>query len=212
MGFAELMQINFSKWTEEKKLQIINKLNTTSKNIYDLLENLLQWSRSQRGTIEFNPEKIQLKEQIDYILMLLRNSADEKEIELGTNLTSENVFVNVDIRMLHTILRNLVSNAIKFTGIGGLIMINVDIKDCNVNIMVVDNGVGITQDSQDKLFRIDRQHSTEGTNKERGTGLGLILSKEFVEKNGGKIWVESDEGKGSTFGFSLPLYIAANVS
>jgi len=208
MGFAELMQINFSKWTEEKKLQIINKLTNTSKNIYELLENLLQWSRSQRGTIEFNPEKIQLKEQIDYILMLLRNSADEKEIELGTNLHNENVFVNVDIRMLHTILRNLVSNAIKFTSIGGLIMINVEIKGGNAHIMVVDNGVGITQDSQDKLFRIDRQHSTEGTNKERGTGLGLILSKEFVEKHGGKIWVESDEGKGSTFGFSLPLFIA----
>jgi signal transduction histidine kinase/ligand-binding sensor domain-containing protein len=206
MGFAELMQINFGNWTEDKKLQIVHKLNTTSKYIYELLENLLQWSRSQRGTIEYNPEKIHLQEQIDYILMLLKNSADAKEIGLRSTLPDENLYVNVDIRMLHTILRNLVSNAVKFTNAGGLIIVEIESKEREALIRIVDNGVGISSETLMTIFDIGSHHSTEGTNKERGTGLGLILSKEFIEKNKGKIWVESVEGKGSIFSFTLPLF------
>jgi signal transduction histidine kinase/ligand-binding sensor domain-containing protein len=206
LGYSELLQNNFSRWSEDKKIQIVNLLDTTSKNIYELLENLLQWSTSQRGAIEFIPEKYRLTEEINYVIMLFKNSADEKEIKIVFDVTDENIFVHVDVRMLHTILRNLINNAVKFTNRGGLVEVVAGV-DCKFAfIKVIDNGVGISAENLDKLFRIDSHHNSEGTNKEKGTGLGLILSKEFVEKHGGKIWVESEEGVGSTFNFTLPLF------
>jgi signal transduction histidine kinase/ligand-binding sensor domain-containing protein len=205
LGYSELLRTNFGKWAEEKKLQIVNTLYSSSKNIYELLENLLQWARSQRGAIDFIPQKYRLSEEINYVIMLLKTTADEKEIEIKFDNFDEDIFVNADIRMLHTILRNLVTNAIKFTKKEGLIQIQTGTDAENAIIKVIDNGVGISQDNLEKIFRIDSQHTTAGTNKERGTGLGLILSKEFVEKHGGKIWAESIEGKGSTVTFTIPL-------
>jgi two-component system, sensor histidine kinase and response regulator len=209
LGFSELLQMNFNTWTEEKKLQIVNLIHTTSENVFELLENLLQWSRSQRGAIEFNPENICLKEQIDYVFTLLKNSADEKEIELKLSISDKNLCLDVDVRMLNTILRNLIINAIKFSHKGGQVHVKIELEDKNVLIKVIDNGVGIRGELLDKLFRIDSHHTTEGTNNEKGTGLGLILTKEFVAKHGGEIWVESVVGKGSTFSFSLPLIVTS---
>jgi len=206
LGFTELLKMNFSKWTEEKKLQIVEILDTTAQNVYELLENLLQWSRSQRGVIEFIPEEIKLEDQISYVFKLLKNTAEEKEINLISSAPDSNINVFADPRMLHTVLRNLIGNAIKFTKIGGSVQVKVEIQNKNALIKVIDNGIGIPKDIISKLFRIDSHHTTEGTSNERGTGLGLILSKEFVEKHGGRIWVESEEGKGSTFNFTLPTF------
>ncbi len=208
LGFTELMKLNFNKWTEEKKLQIVDVLYNASNNVYELLENLLQWSRSQRGAIEFNPEETLLRSQIEYLFTLLKDSADEKGIELKLEVPDKNIFVNVDVRMLQTILRNLISNAIKFSYKGGVIRVLVEISGGNALISVVDNGTGIPKENLDKLFRIDSAHTTVGTNNEKGTGLGLILVKEFITKHGGEIRVESEQGKGSTFIFTLPLYAA----
>ncbi len=204
LGFAELLKANFKKWTEEKKLKTVNVLYDTSRNLYALLENLLQWSRSQRGAIEFEPEMSNLKEQIESMFTLLKDSADEKQIKLEIDMPDEGLMVYSDIHMLHTIIRNLLSNAIKFTFPGGTIKIAVERNDKYLTIKVIDNGVGMTQDVLDMLFRIDSHYTTSGTNNERGTGLGLILCKEFITKHGGEIHAESHEGHGSTFIFTLP--------
>jgi signal transduction histidine kinase/ligand-binding sensor domain-containing protein len=209
LGFTELLQINFKIWTEEKKLQIVNILHNSSQNVYDLLENLLQWSRSQRGVIEFSPEKIKLVDQINFVFKLLENSADEKQITLTSAVEDENAIIYADVRMFHAILRNLVGNAIKFTHIGGNVQVLVENQDKNALIKVIDTGVGIPAEMIEKLFRIDSHLTTEGTNNEKGTGLGLILTKEFVLKNNGQIWVESEVAKGSIFNFTLPLYVSA---
>jgi signal transduction histidine kinase/ligand-binding sensor domain-containing protein len=205
LGFTELLQMNFNIWTDEKKLQIVDVLYSSSRNVFELLENLLQWSLSQRGVIEFNPEKTQLRDQVNYVLNLLKDSADEKEINLIFSVPVEDIYVFTDIRMVHTILRNLIGNAIKFTKIGGVVEVKVQMEEKNALIKVIDNGLGIPKDIMDKIFRIESHHSTEGTNSEKGTGLGLILAKEFVGKLGGEIWAESEEGRGSTFSFTLPL-------
>lgn len=171
---------------------------------YRLLENLLDWSRIQLDQIQFQPVKTILRNEVDKGISLFSANASQKEIVLANNVEN-NIAVNVDPNMLNAILRNLIGNAIKFTIRGGSVVIDAIEDQKGVMICVKDNGVGISEEERKKLFRNDTIYSTYGTEKEKGTGLGLLLCKELVEKHNGVIWVESEPGKGSKFCFLLPV-------
>ena len=203
LGFSNLLveQIRDKDYKKiEQSGMIIQK---SSQRAMDLLMNLLEWVRSQIGKMDFIPEKIEIAALIHQITELLNLSAKQKTISIYTELP-ENAFVIADRAMIGTVLRNLISNAIKFTNPGGEIVILAEPKKNELVISVSDKGVGIRKEVIEKLFRIDASHKTTGTQNEQGTGLGLILCKEFVEKHGGKIWVESEVGKGSKFCFTIP--------
>lgn len=170
----------------------------------DLLTNLLEWSRSQTGRMEFKPVKIDLVELIDEASALLQESANHKNIIIAKDLPP-GLTVFADKSMINTILRNLISNAIKYTYPGGKIDISAIRGDKELMISVRDNGIGLNEDTIQKLFLIEASTSTRGTGDEEGTGLGLILCKEFISKHGGKIWVESETGQGSRFTFTIPV-------
>lgn len=175
----------------------------SSERAMDLLVNLLEWSRSQTGRMEFLPEKIDFGQLVTNVIRLLNDSAENKGISIYTELP-DRLFVFADKAMLETILRNLIANAIKYTNPEGDIIVRAKQMDNGLHVSVADTGIGISSDDISKLFRIDQNHSTVGTQNEKGTGLGLILCREFIEKHGGKIWAESQVGKGSTFCFTIP--------
>ncbi len=194
----------------DRYVEIIQK---SSEQAMDLLMNLMEWSRSQTGRMEFSPEHFEMGNLINEIMPLFENIAGQKSITISSKLLP-NTPVFADKAMINTVLRNLISNAIKFTHPGGNINISIEKKPNEIMVSVADNGVGIPKDSIDKLFRIDENFSTPGTQKEKGTGLGLILCKEFIEKHGGRIWVESEVSRPSaakagrsTFYFTIPVNI-----
>jgi signal transduction histidine kinase/ligand-binding sensor domain-containing protein len=215
LGFSDLLKENYFEWNDQTKLEVINQMQNSSQNLYQLLENLLQWSRSQRGLIEFHPQKISLNELVPKIIDLMIGSASMKQIVLDYLLPEKDLIVKADVQMLDTILRNLISNAIKFTYVGGkvsvLVELNEELTTINavnkkfLKIVVADSGVGISEECRVNLFKIESNFSTTGTKNETGTGLGLILAKEFVQKHDGEIGVESVVGKGSKFYFTIPL-------
>jgi len=203
MGFSELLmeQIKEKDYNGvEEYAEIILK---SSGHALDLLMNLMDWARSQTGKLDFIPEHFEMVDFIKDITLLFDDIASQKAIAIKKELP-HNATVFADKAMISTVLRNLISNAIKFTKPGGEIIITVAEKGTEIIVSVIDNGVGIPEKMIDKLFRIDENYTTSGTNNERGTGLGLILCKEFIEKHAGNIWVESEEGKGSVFSFTLP--------
>jgi signal transduction histidine kinase len=179
-------------------------LNNSAVQTYRLLENLLEWANSQRGKISFIPEQINLSQLFNEEFTVLNEMATAKNIELKS-FFADDLTIPADKNMLKTILRNLISNAIKFTNKNGKVEVNAVVDDRNVEISVSDDGTGMTKETMAKLFRLDANLSTRGTENEKGTGLGLFLCKEFVEKHGGKISVESESGKGSIFRFTIPL-------
>ncbi len=210
---SDLLLNHYHKYDDEKRLKHINKLSTSSNFLYKILENLLLWARSQTDNVEFSPNNHLLTSVINENIELFKLNLQEKNIQII--LYNTDVNANFDRNMINTVIRNLLSNAIKFTPIGGkielgaeIVKLSDDLKSLDnsqeVRIYVKDSGVGIPKFNLEKLFRIDTTVSSLGTNNEKGTGLGLILCKEFVEKHGGKIWVESEVGKGSTFWFCLP--------
>ncbi|TAL70398.1 MAG: tetratricopeptide repeat protein [Bacteroidetes bacterium] len=209
METTKFLYENYNKLTVKEIKELLGDISDSSKNLHALLENLLQWSRTQTGKIAFNPDNINIKYIIDNIYYLMRLNADKKNIGFEYSI-NDNLIVYADPFMVTTIIRNLVSNALKFTNEGGKIKIHTEENSNFIEIKVTDNGVGMNKDLISKLFRVDSRISTLGTGKEHGTGLGLILCKEFVERNGGKISVESDIGKGSTFKFTLPKKKAGN--
>jgi signal transduction histidine kinase/tetratricopeptide (TPR) repeat protein len=204
MGLSELVVKEFDELSDEEIKKFAALMHANSKSLYSLLENLLQWSKSQMGTIRFEPEKINLDETIEQIISIFQLNANKKEITLESNL-QENLAVKADKDMVSAIIRNMVSNAIKFTRNGGKVVINTSKKDNEILVSVSDNGVGMTAEELGKIFRIDMHFTSLGTQSEAGTGLGLILCKEFVERHGGRIWVESEPEKGSRFFFTLPV-------
>lgn len=204
LGFTELMRVNFDRYSKDQLRNYIDILYETADSGYSLLKNLLEWSRSQTGSLKRSPEVIDIVEITKDVIQLLEISASKKQINIINNL-GENVTAYADLNMIHTTIRNLLSNAIKYTNTGGSIIINSQVNDKFLTISVKDNGIGIPKENIDKLFRIDINVSTKGTNDESGTGLGLLLCKEFVEKNGGKIWVESEQDAGSQFFFTIPV-------
>ncbi len=205
IGFSELLMENYREYSEKEIEDSLNTIKKSSRQAYDLLENLLVWARSQTGKIDFRPETFALSQGISNTLAIAHSIADKKSIQIINNI-QEPCLVYADKNMLNTIIRNLLTNAIKYTPRNGSITINCRQRNDNIEFSVKDNGIGIPKQSIGQLFRIDSKYSTPGTEKEQGTGLGLILCREFVEKHGGRIWAESEEGKGSAFNFTLPLH------
>ena len=208
IGFSDLLVNDFDNYDVEQQKKFIGVINQGIHNTYKLLENLLIWSRAQQGTIDFNPEPENLHLLASETISLLGQQYTNKSISL-INKIPENIEVIADKNMLLTVLRNLISNAIKFTPQKGKIAVSAHVKSNEkgqifTQISIKDNGLGILKDKQELIFKISETISTKGTEGESGTGLGLILCREFVEKHGGKIWVESEEGQGSEFIFTLP--------
>ena len=185
--------------------EITLSMKSSATNIYSLLENLLEWSRLRRGMMDFNPEKIKLKQITTACIEVLKESARKKEIKIAYSLPDD-LEIYADSHMLETVIRNLVSNAIKFTPKSGEISVSAAATpDNTIEIKICDTGIGMSHELISKLFLLNERTNRNGTEGEPSTGLGLLLCKEFIEKHGGKIWVESEEGKGSTFSFTIPM-------
>lgn len=203
LGFSKILKENAKDYTLEEIEGIFKSINTVSQQTYELLENLLQWSMAQRNQIAFNPEKFNLNEFAQNNMRDLESFAKSKEIELFYNIPNS-ISVFADANMLKTILRNLISNSIKFTKKNGSVYIESSENGDFTKIFVIDTGIGMNKSKINELFRIEKQNSTYGTNNEKGSGLGLIICKEFIEKHGGEISIDSEEGKGSSFVFTIP--------
>jgi PAS domain S-box-containing protein len=204
LGYANLLVENIEQYSPAELRSQAQKLQTSARRLYRLLENLLTWSRIQRGAMRYEPEYIQLNELIEETLDLFLSQAEHKTITLQPAIPSD-IQVYADYQMLHTILRNLLSNALKFTPAEGRVEISAR-KDgaAAVEIAVADSGVGISPADVPRLFRIDSQYTHQGTAGEKGTGLGLSLCKDLVEKNQGRIWVHTEIDHGTTFRFTIP--------
>ena len=210
LGFSEILATEYETLTNEEIKEYLNVIYDTSKNLYGMTNNLLQFSRFQLGRIDFNPVSLDIKAMLTRALNLLRGNAIKKQINIISSVP-DGIKVLADEDMLNSILQNLVSNAVKFTPIGGDIYISVNKLTGSNNIKMIqivirDTGVGINNDLIEQLFK-DHVQSTPGTEREYGSGLGLLLVKEFVEKNGGHIAVKSVLKEGSTFSFTLPEFI-----
>ncbi len=204
LGSTELLFRNIDKMENEKIRELALILNDSAKGGYAILQNLLDWSRSQTGSLKFSPDWINLRDIINENISNLQFLADNKAISLNYDQETD-IFIFIDENMMNTVIRNLLSNSIKFTHKGGEVRVKTTIMPDEVIVSVKDDGTGISEENIEKLFRIEAKYSVPGTENEQGTGLGLKLCKEFVEKHGGKIWVESIENKGSDFKFSIPV-------
>ena len=194
---------NHTKYDEQKREEFIKLIANSANETLKLLNNLLDWARTQTDGIVFNPKNHKLEEIFIELIAQNENYANDKNIKLY-NVLPKDINVFADFDMLNTILRNLISNAIKFTHRNGEIKITAEQTNNNVTISVTDTGVGISKENQEKIFDISEKMTTEGTENETGTGLGLLLCKEFVETHNGKIWIESEVGNGATFLFTIP--------
>ena len=204
IGFSEHLLEMIQK-NEHENLEVFARIILeSSERAMDLLTNLFEWSQSQSGRMDYNPEYFEMVTLINEEIVLFKHIAEKKAIQVA-QVTTYPIQVEADKEMIKTVLRNLISNAIKFTHPGGEITISTNIRQKELIVSVSDNGVGISKDRTDKLFSIGNSYSTSGTQNEKGTGLGLILCRELVNKNRGKIWVESEVGKGTTFYFSIPI-------
>lgn len=206
LGFAELITENIELYTKDKIKSLVSKMRSTAENLYALLENLLTWSRIQRGVIECSPQLLDLSHIMAHNIDLFVPEAERKEITLK-NTIQEKTFVYADYSMVDTVIRNLISNALKFTSSGGSVNISsIEHDEHYQAISVSDTGVGIPEDILPKLLQIDTFYTHAGTAGEKGTGLGLILCKELVEQNSGRLWATSEVDRGTTFTFTLPKH------
>lgn len=204
LGISEFLTQSYDELSPAEAKESITSIYHASQNVYNLIINLFEWSRLQSSRIEIEKIPINLNGNINELINLYKHNAEAKNITLRHNI-SKDINVVADKYTLETVLRNLINNAIKFTKPGGTVSVSATKKDLLAEITVADNGVGISSENQKKIFRIDAQFKTNGTVDETGSGLGLILCKEFVEENGGTISVNSEEGKGAKFIFTLPL-------
>lgn len=204
MGFSDYLAENLKEMEPDEIEEQINMLSKASHQAYNLLEDLLIWSKSQRGTIQFNPSSLAVQDIFNEIKANLSDVASGKSISLIFE-NKGNPYLYADMNMLKTILRNLVSNAIKFSDRNSDIRIIAENNDLYTIITVRDKGIGISEKNIERIWQLSEQYTTKGTENEEGTGLGLVLCKEFVDKHKGKIWVESEPGKGSNFKFTLPF-------
>ena len=207
IGFSRLLESQIEQKNYAGIAKYATIIQQSSQRAMDLLINLLEWSRSQTGRMEFNPETIEIGALINEVAVLLNTTAHQKSITIYTEIPPKAI-VFADRDMMGTILRNLISNAIKFTNTGGEIVVSALQNPDDLMIAIKDNGVGLKKEAIEKLFRIDVNYKTMGTQDEQGTGLGLLLCKEFVTMHRGKIWVESNSGNGSKFCFTIPKRLA----
>lgn len=204
-GFSELLEKEFDTFSMAEKKEYIGVINESADSLYKLLDNLLQWSRTQIGSITYTPEKFCIAKLIWQEVGLIKSTSEKKKITLNVDANDADM-VFADKNTISSVVRNLLTNAVKFTSQGGFVEIRAGYQDDidMVEVVVIDSGVGISNSDMGKLFVLDASFTTKGTANEPGTGLGLMLCKEFVENNGGKIWVVSQKGKGSEFHFTLP--------
>lgn len=202
IGLSELLLDDFDSFERERLKMFIQQIYKFSSNAYALLENLLQWARSQTGKLKLNKNLYNLKDVIEDNIELLSGNARQKNISV--NYSGESAYWHFDVNMISTVIRNLLSNAIKFTGDNGQIDISHEERNQKLYVSISDNGVGIAKKEINRLFKLDVNPSSIGTSDEKGTGLGLILCNEFINRHGGEIWVESEPGEGSIFKFYLP--------
>lgn len=204
LGFTELLIENNNRYDHAKREELLNYIFSSSKSAYDLLENLFTWARSQSDKLDFNPKKMDLHALIDDVIQTMKGNADQKKISI-LNKSMNNLFVLADINMLMTILRNLLSNAIKYSHTESDIIVEAREQNNAANIKIIDSGVGMSSEQIKNIFSIDKSISSPGTNNEKGTGLGLIICKEFIEKHNGELFIESSLDEGSEFSFTIPL-------
>ncbi|MFW6370410.1 MAG: sensor histidine kinase [Bacteroidota bacterium] len=204
LGFTDLLIDNVEDFDVSKNIELLQLIRSTTSNAYNLLENLLNWARTQTDSIKYSPDHHNLKSLIQENIAHVGGIALNKNISLTTDMNNEcTAFFDRD--MINTVIRNLLNNAIKYTPKGGEVTIRCKSLDSlKYKISVSDNGIGIKPENQKKLFRIDQYYSTSGTEGESGTGLGLIISKEFMNKNNGTLTVSSNPGEGTTFSITLP--------
>lgn len=211
LGLTEIFANDIKSFAPEKLQEIGKELFNSASNIYKLLENLLEWSLAQKGSLEFNPKDIELSLIVSQVVSNMSTIPKQKQIKIVNQITKTQT-IYADEKMLNTVIRNLLYNAIKFSNRGGKIILRADSPSKKiVEISVIDNGVGIAYKDIVRLFKIEEKVNNKGTEGELSTGLGLLLCKEFVEKHGGEIWVESEIDKGSTFTFSLPITIRTQL-
>ncbi len=202
LGLSDLLVNNIAQ--KDNIEEIAKNILKSSQQAMDLISNLLEWSSSQSGKIDFKPDSIDISDVVNEALISVEANYKQKSIVIHNNITSPTIFI-ADRYMIGSIFRNLISNAIKFTNEGGIIELSSASNTTQITFSIKDNGIGIEENNINKLFRIDQNFSTQGTNKEQGTGLGLALCKEFIERHNGQIWVNSEKNKGSEFSFSLPI-------
>lgn len=203
LGLSDFIANEYDQLTDEQIRTFSMNINKVAKAVFALLENLLHWSMFQTGKLEFSPSRFKIDALVQEIVEIYKINAMRKNITLKTN-SSEEVYVYADRNMIFTVLRNLVSNAIKFTDERGEVGIIFSENDDNIKITIYDNGVGITPEDMTNLFRMDKNISRIGTDNEKGTGLGLILCREFIEKNSGQLLIESSLNNGTTCTINLP--------
>lgn len=208
ISLATMLKEDYHEFSDKERLEYISGFEEVAIKTYELVENLLHLSASRTGRVSFNPDKVEVAKIIDKVFHLLTPQSQKKQVKLFNKIDIDTTAI-ADQPMLEIILRNLTNNAIKYSHAGGQIEISSDYKDHNLIIAVQDNGTGMDEETKTNIFNINTMHSMNGTGGEKGTGLGLGLCKEFVEKHGGSIGVESEAGKGSKFFFSLPLEVVA---
>jgi PAS domain S-box-containing protein len=207
LGLTRIMDEDLPTMTMGEIREIVVGLRSSATNLFRLLENLLEWAKMQQGLVPFDPKMVELLPIVDECISITQELAKNKGIELACHIPKE-ISVFADSNILKTIIRNLVSNALKFTTKGGEVNILAKIRaDKSVEISISDTGIGMKKEMVQNLFRIDVQTSRKGTEGEPSSGLGLLLCKEFIEEHGGIIWVESEEGKGSVFRFTIPVHV-----
>ena len=203
LNISRQLSQNMDKYTISEVKENIKMIEASSKRGYELLENLLEWSMSQRGNIQYNPVLFNIYDVVKECLLVTENQINNKKVQIHLNIDNHSNMI-ADYNMIKTVFRNLITNAIKYSNEGGNIFIASEIKTNEIILTVKDEGVGIEKEDLVKLFQIDKKYTTPGTANEQGTGLGLILCKEFIQKNNGKMEVESEINKGTTFKISIP--------
>jgi ligand-binding sensor domain-containing protein/signal transduction histidine kinase len=205
LGYSDLLYNNLRKYSLDKIETQVGFIKDTARSTFYLLNNLLEWARSQQGNLNFMPEEISVKEIIDSELRILSQQANRKEVKLNLSKKGKESTIEADPNMIATVIRNLVSNAIKYSLKGNTIQIVLDYKKDSFTFSVKDEGLGMNAEKVNMLFKVKTNTSTRGTEGEKGTGLGLILCADFISIHNGNIMVESEEFKGSTFSFSIPV-------
>lgn len=208
MGYSYLLNKDYDRFSDSERRKFASSINQSTNNIFRLLQNLLEWSKSQTGKLNYSPMLVDYQRVLDNSLNVLQSLAEQKNIRIRAENDPE-LKIYADPLMIETVLRNLINNAIKFTPEGGQIDVSAKINNDHIQVTVKDSGIGISEEESKNLFRIDSKVKRKGTRDEDGSGLGLILCHEFVSKHHGNIWVESTLGKGSEFTFSIPVKFVA---
>ena len=204
LGFSQMLTVSTKNGDHEDSVEYALIVHQSIKRILNLLQNLLVWSRMQNGKMKYTPKSVKIDELVSNTMMIIAPIAQSKKINLDWNVNSD-ITATIDPNMIGSVLQNLVTNAIKFTEKGGSVMVHAYTETKNLNFTVSDTGVGMDEIQLSKLFKIEKNSSSRGTDDEVGSGLGLLICKEFIESHQGKIWAESTLGKGSSFYFSIPI-------